>query len=944
MQPPATLRVVPPSADDTPRFEPTRVQEIDILPPAGADAERASLLEGLRRSAPPLARRLEEAAAQMPRPGERLLGFELVGLLGQGAFARVFLAKQPQLSDRLVALKVSPAPHDEPRTLARLQHTNIVPVYSVHHAGALQAVCMPYLGGTTLGDVLGEMSRKSGTLPRSGREMLSTLFGHHSTVIDGRPAAGGTKAAHAPAAPTPAPALSAVARLSHADAALWVAARLADGLAHAHERGVLHLDLKPANVLLCDDGLPMLLDFNLAVDLGAASSGGARLGGTLPYMAPEHLEAFLGGARVVDARSDLFALGVILFEMLTGAPPFPRHTGPLREAGAAMLADRRRGSPSARRRNPAVSGAADAIVRKLLAPDQARRYQSAAELREDLERQLAHRPLRFAPDRSPSERFRKWRRRHPRLATAALVGAASGLLLVLPATVIAVRQNQLAERRLQVEAAEAGQAWREVAPEARVAQALLATRSGDRALIAQGLERGRMVLARYGLGDDPDWARRPLFIRLPGALQAEVRQELGELLLLMTRAEELRAGDAADRSAGLRAALRWNVLAEECYPPGRRPRLLARQRTGLLRELPGEAAEVAADGTPELDAFHEGVESATAGHYREALARLQPFTEGRPKHFLAWFARGVCHEALGERADAAACWTACVALEPEMPWPYFNRGVVRLGQRDHRRAADDFSRAVRLRPGWTDALLNRAIARKWLKDYTGAVADLDALLEADNAPTRALFLRAEVKQLAGDAEGAERDRAAGMRATPDDELSWSTRGYARMGREPAAALADFDRALELNRRSRDALLNKSIVLSESLNRPREAVEVLDRLLECDPENHAARAGRGVVLARMGECARARQDAADCLRQERTPFLLFQMAGLYAQLARHEKELDAKHESLRLLGQALRSGFGDLNLLNTDTDLEPIRGDPEYRRLLTLAAELQKPPR
>ena len=106
--------------------------------------------------------------------------------------------------------------------------------------------------------------------------------------------------------------------LGYVQAVLWLVARLADGLAHAHERGILHRDLKPANILLGDDGEPLLLDFNLAADTKLRSHASAALiGGTLPYMAPEHLQALKDGTRLPDARSDLYSLGAILFELLT---------------------------------------------------------------------------------------------------------------------------------------------------------------------------------------------------------------------------------------------------------------------------------------------------------------------------------------------------------------------------------------------------------------------------------------------------------------------------------------------------------------------------------------------------------------------------------------------------------------------------------------------------
>src|SRR5206468_1741103 len=120
--------------------------------------------------------------------------------------------------------------------------------------------------------------------------------------------------------------------LSFVQAVLWLASRLADGLAHAHERGILHRDLKPANILLTDEGQPMLLDFNLAEDTKRRpTASAALLGGTLPYMAPEQLRALQGGHRPLDGRSDLYALGVILFELLTGRHPFRFRSGPPRD-------------------------------------------------------------------------------------------------------------------------------------------------------------------------------------------------------------------------------------------------------------------------------------------------------------------------------------------------------------------------------------------------------------------------------------------------------------------------------------------------------------------------------------------------------------------------------------------------------------------------------------
>src|SRR6185312_14534083 len=109
----------------------------------------------------------------MPIPGSRFLGFQIDSELGRGAFGRVYLALQGELADRPVALKGSADVARETHALAELQHTNIVPIYSVHRKGPLQAVCMRYLGSTTLADVLREV-RQSQRLPDSGAGLLSS--------------------------------------------------------------------------------------------------------------------------------------------------------------------------------------------------------------------------------------------------------------------------------------------------------------------------------------------------------------------------------------------------------------------------------------------------------------------------------------------------------------------------------------------------------------------------------------------------------------------------------------------------------------------------------------------------------------------------------------------------------------------------------------------------
>ena len=186
--------------------------------------------------------------------------------------------------------------------------------------------------------------------------------------------------------------------MSYSNAVVWIGAQLAAGLAHAHGRGIFHRDLKPANVLLTDDGVPMLLDFNLAADTKArAELTAASMGGTLPYMAPEQLSAFSRQGGKLDARSDIFSLGVVLYELISGRRPFREpEKGPMLEVVNRLIDDRRKQPVPVRSTNAAVSRAVDAIICRCLAQNPADRYQSAADLQEDLERHLANLPLRYA--------------------------------------------------------------------------------------------------------------------------------------------------------------------------------------------------------------------------------------------------------------------------------------------------------------------------------------------------------------------------------------------------------------------------------------------------------------------------------------------------------------------------------------------------------------------
>src|SRR5262245_25107963 len=195
---------------------------------------------------------LEPESDAAPEHGKgRLHEFRLLEELGEGGQGRVYLAVQPQLDDRPVVVKVTPCRGREHFTLARLQHTRIVPLYwAQDYPDENQRIlCMPYFGRITLAKLLFQL-REVPWSKRTGQHILGVLDG--ALLPDSS-----EKAPRGPARQL-------LARVNCTQAIVWMGASLADALHYAHERDLLHLDIKPSNVLWTSDGQPMLLDFHLA--------------------------------------------------------------------------------------------------------------------------------------------------------------------------------------------------------------------------------------------------------------------------------------------------------------------------------------------------------------------------------------------------------------------------------------------------------------------------------------------------------------------------------------------------------------------------------------------------------------------------------------------------------------------------------------------------------
>lgn len=345
------------------------------------------------------------------RVGDCIDDFDLLTGLGSGAFARVFLARQRSLQ-RLVAVKISADRGTEPQTLAQLDHDYIVRIFDQRLLGEpdprgdsrsrrLRLLYMQFLPGGTLLGVLRRV-RSTPADQRSGRLLLAAVDAAMEEKGEIRPTDSSVRAE--------------IAALSWPETVAWLGRRLAEALAYADEHGVLHRDVKPANVLLTAEAVPKLADFNISFSREVAGANPvAYFGGSLSYMSPEQLEACHPGYRRsaddLDTRSDIYSLGVVLWELLTGAKPFDDSTAGERSdstALGAMLARRRAGVDSAalQRVPPDCPATLCRVLLTCLAPTRDKRWSNGNELAQQFELCLDARARELVDPAPASWRFR----------------------------------------------------------------------------------------------------------------------------------------------------------------------------------------------------------------------------------------------------------------------------------------------------------------------------------------------------------------------------------------------------------------------------------------------------------------------------------------------------------------------------------------------------------
>ncbi len=822
-------------------------------------------------SLPPMSGPPVGAAPQGPG-AVAIPGYDVLGELGRGGMGVVYKARHIRLK-RLVAVKmILSSKHSSPdsvarfqteaEAIARLQHPGIVQVFEIGECGEFPFLSLEFCGG-------GSLARKLGGTPLPPREAAA------------------------------------------------VVEKLARAMQYAHDAGVIHRDLKPANVLLADDGTPKVSDFGLAKKLDEAGQTLPGLVmGTPSYMAPEQAE----GKEDIGPPCDVYALGAILYECLTGRPPFKAATG--RDTILQVVS----ADPvSPRSLNAGVPRDLDTICLKCLEKEPARRYAGAGALAEDLRRFQANEPI-LAHSPGARERFVKWCGRNPRVAM--LSGGFVLGIIAYAATASILIGDLYHEMGLKEEARQDAVKEEKKAKENEKIAKDNEKIAKDRQMIAlqDVVSYGRKTLVRE-LGRLPAQAAPDA----PRTVRLDVLRDVRQQLALMAEDMKLTAfnhgavrqqtADFAQDMGLLREAQEENQaglklieqVADEEPDKARGNMAVVYLRLGrLARELDGDV-------------------KAARGHFEKARALRQEvadhpygttFTARENRIALAYFAvdlgllelwqgrLGAAREQMSAALEARREWagTAEVA-EADMATSYLSEaclwlGVVRAHQGDKEEADKLLQEALDLCEGLAKKSPDNLSYHKDLAEIHGARGDVQAL-RGDWQGASASYQKAR-----------EHAIAAKLPATPEGAA-----GQVLLAR----TIERLGTAAEQRGDAKDAQGRREMSL-----------KLREALSQIEPACVTWQAARLLALAHLGrEDAAAADELTKCAAGNAE--LLLQLARYHAVRAGHVPAGGPRgavvNQALALLDDALKAGYADRLTLTGDPDLAALRDEAGYRALL-----------
>ncbi|MHC5024272.1 MAG: protein kinase domain-containing protein [Planctomycetota bacterium] len=637
---------------------------------------------------------------------QRLGDFELLRELGRGGMGIVYEARQVSLKRR-VALKVLPPGlgltahavkrfEREAQAAAKLHHTNIVPVYTTGQDRGCHFYAMEMVDGQSLSQVLADLRGE-----RSNALMEETM----TQVVGGDPEPR-IKDRNNAAVPS---SLSETdtARRRWFDTVATLLAEVGHALQHAHDNGVIHRDVKPANLLLSGDGRLSVGDFGLArltQEPGMTVSGSFL--GTPAYMSPEQIAA---GRVKLDHRTDIYSLGAVLYEMLTLRRPF---SGDSREQVLSAILSKDPKPP--RSINPRVPLDLDTICLKAMEKDPDRRYPTAGEMAEDLEQYLRG-ELIAARRAGPLRRASKAVRRHP-------VAAVSSVALVVIVTLaswamwLSGRQSEEVALRAVSDARffmSQGdyQEGLETIDAALAASPRLSEAHLMRARLLIQLNRSREAVeeANAILADDPDDWRGHLILGL-----AARAPEHADRLMELSAEEHLQAVERAAPETADTYYLR--ALLEE------------NDRTAielLNRSLALDPA--GADAMLERCRRHVDVKN-----FRAALLDGERLIGVRPRSAQGRRMIGEIYSAIHDADRALDELTQAIRLDPEDPVTYMSRATILRDLERGEEALADLTKAIELDPDYSRFYEQRARVHLLLRRLDEAIRDAERAIELND--------------------------------------------------------------------------------------------------------------------------------------------------------------------------------------------------------------------
>ena len=821
-------------------------------------------------------------------------------------------------------LKVVKKTLDEPEHLARLQHTGIVPIYSLHRTEAYSVLCMPYYGAATLADWLGcsDLGKQ-----RNGQSLIGTVQQAQTRIGSSHSAEVETTNENpanevdrirvwnaAGAQP-----LSRLTNLNSNGCLLWLSRRIASALAHAHERDVVHGDLKPANILLKNDGEPALIDFNLARNREEVAS--THVGGTLPYMSPEQLQVLLGRKLHLSAASDVYSLGLILFQIVEDRLPFP---APLSAAESDVSVASQHRKKAVRFDDRTISGGIKSIIAKCLEHDPKNRYASGSELLEDLDCEYANLPLKYANESFFRSRMLKLVRRYPRLFSVApvLVVAMMFIGILASASFYWWRQSQ------QWYSRESLSRWTSQMSD-QLPKLLEGSDEEIRASVQTIGEAIELLTENKVESGEIAW-----FSWMPADERRFAEQGFCDDLLLA-------AGLASERRSQLRfdqvAKIdRWLVLCQRLNLS--QSKIVKSLRSALdptnSHIAPSDVAAnwskdgMITDGEKILQA--RGL--CLKGLYARSIETLTELTPRRSSECLYWITVGDAQKKLGHQEAALHAYGLAINKAAGATIGYSRRFQLLSEMRKWSEAEKDCTKLIELRPLAAYRYAERARIRESLGKNQEAIYDMDDALNLAPNANSYYFFRSRLQQNTKNPSKAKEDFLKGISLNPETVEDWISRALAQLPRYPEKAMEDLKKAEMLEPDRFEVLQNQAHVLSEYLHDEGAATKVLSLILENDPENVWARVDRCVLLARAGNPSESLADIERVLSKGNPvdPATYYQVACAHSLLSKKHPEY--REPSLHFLSKAILSGYGH-DLLETDRDLDPIRSEPKFTALL-----------